>query len=1104
MTKRMYQSKNVAFTFLPHGDIKLIKSGDIMINQIEATEFDGSLNNIFLRVHNNEEIRSYPLIGKKASSTTTFFENGINWTGSVEEINYSVDLRLSKNDCWFWDITLKGNNQKVDVIYGQDIGLANQGVVQTNEAYNSQYVDYSVYTHDKGYVVCSRQNMPQGKEFPYLQQGSLTSNTDYSTDGYQFFEKNDSNSSVAHLNKESHLPSEIYQYEMAYTGLQSEILILKDSTKVVFYGLYRHNHPTAVEKALIEFEEVSSEYQQLEELTGTLEVVAPYEGEIKDLSGETLSSSEIEKLFPIRKIEEKTTSGELLSFFDQEDYHVVLKEKELQMERSHGHIILSGEEETIENPVMASTLYMNGLFNSQIVLGNTTVNKFISNTRNALNLLKKSGQRLFVKIDNEWRRLGIPSAFKLGFNFGTWYYKIADDLIEVTSYTTGTNRNIRFVVKSQNQQQYDWLTSFDIVMNAAENTASYEMNHVSNRLIFTPNQASDITNKYPDLAYTIQGKETLNLVEAKELFQLSSNENLVILAFHEMDSIELNIEGSLTGHFVTEKTETFEVAVSSYNKYIGHLSNQFHLELAGDSSLDKMNVLVKWYTHNMLVHYLSPHGLEQYGGAAWGTRDVCQGPVEYFFAMNKPEIVRGILLTLYSNQFDDDGNWPQWFMFDKFEETKADESHGDIIVWPLKVVSDYLAITNDYSILEEQLPYSSRETMKQTVIKESLLQHIEKQIKYIEDNFLEDTFLSCYGDGDWDDTLQPANQELKKNMASSWTVALTYQTLTLFTKVIGKADGELSSRTKVLAEGVYRDFHHYMLSDEVIPGFLLMNGKDETELIIHPKDTRTGIDYRLLPMTRSMIAELIDDNEVNKHYQIIQDQLKFPDAVRLMNQPAHYAGGVSQIFKRAEQAANLGREVGLAYIHAHIRYVEAMAKIGKVDETWSNLERINPIGLSEVVTNSKLRQSNAYFSSSDGDFKTRYDAQDNFNELKTQSRGVKGGWRIYSSGPGIYINQLVSNVLGVRIDHERMTFDPMLPDSMDGVSLTYQVADRLTKITFRLNAAEPMLKINHQIVAIQEETNRYRKEGFSISLADFYEATNTEGVNHLEIFIGEM
>ena len=28
--------------------------------------------------------------------------------------------------------------------------------------------------------------------------------------------------------------------------------------------------------------------------------------------------------------------------------------------------------------------------------------------------------------------------------------------------------------------------------------------------------------------------------------------------------------------------------------------------------------------------------------------------------------------------------------------------------------------------------------------------------------------------------------------------------------------------------------------------------------------------------------------------------------------------------------------------------------------------------------------------------------------------GVKGGWRVYSSGPGIFINQLISNVLGLR------------------------------------------------------------------------------------------
>lgn len=48
-------------------------------------------------------------------------------------------------------------------------------------------------------------------------------------------------------------------------------------------------------------------------------------------------------------------------------------------------------------------------------------------------------------------------------------------------------------------------------------------------------------------------------------------------------------------------------------------------------------------------------------------------------------------------------------------------------------------------------------------------------------------------------------------------------------------------------------------------------------------------------------------------------QLLYPDGVRLMNRPAQYDGGVSTHFKRAEHAANFGREVGLQYVHAHIR-----------------------------------------------------------------------------------------------------------------------------------------------------------------------------------------
>ena len=44
-----------------------------------------------------------------------------------------------------------------------------------------------------------------------------------------------------------------------------------------------------------------------------------------------------------------------------------------------------------------------------------------------------------------------------------------------------------------------------------------------------------------------------------------------------------------------------------------------------------------------MVHLTVPHGLEQSGGAAWGTRDVCQGPVELLLALEHDAPVREIL-----------------------------------------------------------------------------------------------------------------------------------------------------------------------------------------------------------------------------------------------------------------------------------------------------------------------------------------------------------------------------------------------------------------------------------------------------------------------------
>ncbi len=157
-----------------------------------------------------------------------------------------------------------------------------------------------------------------------------------------------------------------------------------------------------------------------------------------------------------------------------------------------------------------------------------------------------------------------------------------------------------------------------------------------------------------------------------------------------------------------------------------------------------------------------------------------------------------------------------------------------------------------------------------------------------------------------------------------------------------------------------------------------------------------------------------------------------------MDRPSVYHGGVSKIFKRAEQAANFGREIGLLYVHAHIRYADAVSKYGDPQKAWSLLQLVNPIQLKKRVSNAALRQANTYFSSSDADFKDRYEAQAHFDKVRSQEVPVKGGWRLYSSGPGIYIGTLLTSIFKFKSSetfnltngHYLLDFDPDIEISL--------------------------------------------------------------------------
>lgn len=1088
----VFQKGKTTYRFLPTGDIFDFTHQGTMLNEFRGNAKDGSPNNIYLRVYKDNTVSAYPLLGIRSNSVLKKGENSLIHTGTVEGINYEVTFH-GLEGVWFWEVSLKGNGETVDLLYGQDIGVSSVGGVLTNELYAAQYLGHSIFHTEKGCTVCSRQNQDQGGKYPYLRQGSVgVPILHYATDGMQFFKTSYKDSDIPEALTED-LPDVNYQFEFSYTALQTEKFSLTAPVKTAFYGLAKENHPEAIEG--VEFEdEILKAYNSLTaETTNPCPAVTIRPEFGTPYSSPSLTKKEISLLFPERVLEEYEEDT-LLSFFTKDHSHIVTKEKELRTERPHGTIFMTcpdvlkeisnnSNEIEMNHNNMASTAYMYGLFNGQTILGNTSFHKLISTSRGLLNIQKNCGQHLYIKLSGTYRLLTLPALFEMGMNYARWYYVLPGDMLRITSYTAAHSPNVVLEVLSLQKKAYDFILTNQLVLGENEYSREVTFDKLKNGLRF-----KDISKEYPELHFDMLFQGARWEISDDRIFYddgLTRDESFLTVTLKETSEFNCIIKGITDGNFTEEIPGlSFEEEKAAALAYYSSLNRSFHLTAGNEETAARVEILNQtawWYTHNAMIHFASPHGLEQPGGAAWGTRDVCQGPMEYFLMTQNYELAGKVLLNIFSHQYASTGEWPQWFMFDRYN-IDAGECHGDVVFWPLKCIGDYLEASGNYELLQETITYADEKTSK-----ESLLLHIKKAFEAIKERFIADTGLITYAGGDWDDTLQPVDPNMREHLVSSWTVALAYQTLRRLGKSLAATDKNFADELTENADKIEKDFNSLLIKDEIIPGFVRYD-KGDIKYMLHPVDNETGIQYRLLPMTRSIIAELVAPGQAKHNMELIGRELKFPDGVHLMNRPASYKGGVSKLFKRAEQAANVGREISLLYTHAHIRYLEACAKLGDGTTAWDSLFTINPVLIKQSVPAACLRQSNMYFSSSDGMFMDRYDFAENFDKLKSGDIPVKAGWRLYSSGPGIYLNQLVSNILGIRFLPDALILDPVLPAALNGLKLKLDCFGKEVTFHYHINSDKNADTNSDRLTVYADETpiageeipNPYRNGGIKI------------------------
>ena len=1104
---RLMSDSGLSFQIHSNGTLGRMEYRDMTLNLFPGNAMEAGPANLYLRrLGESPEVTA--LLGPESPSEFTTGDGCLLARGRWGDVRYTVCLSLAEEaPAWFWRVLLENTGSEsldLDLIHTQDLALAAYGAIRLNEYYVSQYLDHCPLEHpQQGWVVATRQNQPMNGQHPWCLIGSLGQGVAYATDALQVYGYSRCQGRLPEGLLRG-LPGQRLQHEHAMTGIQDARLTLAPGQRVErgFFGWLESHHPAATTpNDLSLVDQVVSLSARRREFPGFSEPswrAAPTLFSTQaSLPAEALSEAEIEELWgPERQFEERDGAG-LLSFFQTPRTHVVLNAKEQSILRPHGHILRTGGGFLPDESGLTSTVWMNGVFHSMVTQGHVSINRFLSTTHAYLNLFQSHGQRIFVEVAGRWWRLGEPSAFVMQPEGCRWLYRHSGGLIEIRSEAATDRHELTLEIQVREGAAIRCLVTHHVALNGDDGAEAHSVMHEprASGVFVRARPESDVGRRFPTGGFLIQPLPgtTVERVGGDEcLFEdgLSRGQPFLCLTLASGTCLGLRI----TGQLLTAPEPRAQGADDYWREAVAGMA----VDSSAPMAPRRLAAMLPWFAHNALIHFLAPRGLEQYSGGGWGTRDVTQGPVEYLLAIGRHELVRDLLQRVFCQQ-NPDGDWPQWFMFFERERNiRPGDSHGDIVFWPLLALGQYLLASGDSGLLKEDVPFFHGDPGQAETA--SLWRHVERALELIHQRVIPGTRLAAYGHGDWNDSLQPADPGLRERLCSAWTVTLHYQSLMTLAQALGElGQAEEAGALEELAARVLADFRRVLLVDGVVCGYAHFEADGRIDYLLHPLDRRTHLSYSLLPMIHSIINDMLDPEEARRHLELIRRHLHGPDGAHLFNQPMIYRGGPMTAFQRAESSSFFGREIGNMYTHAHLRYAEALWRVGDAEAFLAAIEKAIPIDIQAYVPSAARRQANCYYSSSDAAFRDRYQAQEDYALALEGKIPLEGGWRVYSSGAGIATGLILRCLLGIRRFHASLVIDPVMPIALDGLRVELELLQRRFAIRYRIagKGRGPVgIRLNGASLAFARLENPYRPGGAELHLSTL-EQHLTADINEL-------
>jgi CRISPR-associated protein Csx3 len=1106
-----------------------------------ADELEAGPANLYLRVRGERGAQAVALLGPGSASTVSWSEAGPTIVGTWRDLQYTVTFALADAlAAWYWHVgvrSLRSVPTEIDLVYAQDLALAPYEAVRSNEYYVSQYLDLTpVLDSSAGTALGVRQNMP-GPTAPWALIGSLRHGVGWGTDALQLVGRAHHFGAALPGLSDNNLPSTRLQHEHTLALLQDRPVLLAGGQSVAtgFFGVYRSDHPAstsardtaAVEEALRQPEARRPAHPVPAEAAGPCRQAVPSSlfSSAPALTCTPLDDQQMVGLAGQGRRHAEWDGHRLLSYFTDDGSHVVTGAKQRAVLRPHAHLMRTGTALVPDEGSLTTTAWMAGTFHSQVTQGHVSSNRMLSTRRSYLGLRQAQGLRVFVQSADAasgWTLLDEPSAWALSLDCARWWYAHRGGLLEVVSMAPAQSHELGLQIRVLSGPPVRLLICAQSALGGddGQDPEPPILEHDDGGVTVRPLAGSLARTRFPAGSFRLSWKagsvERVGRDEALFLDGCTRRLPWITLRTTPTTGMYLGLSADLVpaGDLARQDLLGQGPGGSTRPRFWDGISSSVRLRPPPDSPLAeevcRLDTVLPWFAHDALVHYLSPRGLEQYTGGGWGTRDVCQGPVGLLIALGQSAPLRDVIVRVLRAQ-NARGDWPQAFeIYPRDFRGGQGDAHGDVVFWPVLALGEYLAVTADVSLFEQAISFV--DDFGATAA-QPLLEHVRRALAVIAASTVPGSPLPAYGHGDWNDSLRPADPHLAARLCSTWTATLQVHALRTLAGSLRTVSPALAPRDRAqaieyadqgmrIAAKTAEAIHALLMADGLLAGYALLGSDGSIEHLVHPSDQRTGLSYGLLHIIAAVSADLLSPREAREHLQALDEHLLGPDGARLFDRPARYHGGPMEVFQRAEASTFFGREIGIMYTHAHLRYAEALARHGDAERLLKALALANPIGVTERVPNARPRQSTCYYSSSDATFADRYEAGARYGEVMAAKVPLEGGWRVYSSGPGIFLRLVVECLLGVRRRGDLLEIDPVLAPGLDRLQATVPLDGTPLDLTFRIGprgVGPVALTLNGVPLASTPLSNPYRRAGVCVEMALVRAAMSTSGRNHLQV-----